>query len=147
MLWTAHPRTALRLPATSSQRTDLAWLVGDTQANRRWSWWRWLLRNPAANAFAVVFGVAHRYRIVVTTTSPWTYVPGGGWNFAWTLADGCPVPLPLVSYRGRWPLGWLHRFWSRIPAEIETAVGWKTSGGLTPLTFRRAYSPNAAEDE
>lgn len=143
MHWTAHQRAPLREPATTSQRTDVAWLLGDTQANRRWSWLRWLWRNPATNLLSVVIGVADRNRVVVTTTSPWTMVPGGGWNFGFTLADGCPVPLPLLSYRGPWPLGWLHRLLPWIPAEIEAATGWKTAGGLTPLTFRRAYSPNA----
>lgn len=143
MLWTAHDRAPIRQPAQAAQRTDVAWLLGDVEANRRWSWLRWLWRNPATNLMAVVLGVSHRHRLVVSTTSPWTFVPGGGWNWAFTCADGCLLPRPLISYRGRWPLGWINRFVPRIPAEIEVAIGWKTSGDLTLLTVRRAYSPNA----
>lgn len=122
----------LRPAPTWRQRLNVFWLARDDQRSAQWSPKTWFSRNSFANAKAVVIGVAHHHRAVITTHSPWTFAPHG-WNLGWTIPAGrrFALPLPLIAHRGaRW----------------EWCVGWKTSGSFTPITFRRANSPNAGPE-
>jgi hypothetical protein len=98
------------------------------ERNHNWPWLRWFLRNPFCNFHAVVIGVADCHRTVYWKRSPWTFAESG-WNYGYTIIDGGWVPLPFVSWRGRW---------------IECGIGWKTSG-FWGYSFRRANSTNASE--
>ena len=126
MNWCTLQYLANRRPATLWQWLNPVWWLSDEERNPAWPWWRWWLRNPFANLWAVIVGVQHLPRVVVTT------YPGNfaarGWVFAWTLADGRWLPLPYASFRCRW---------------FEWACGWKTHGGFSPITLRRANAPNA----
>lgn len=121
----------LRPAPTWRQVLNVFWLARDDQRNTAWAAKVWFSRNSFANGKAVVVGVAHLSRAVITTNSPWTW-PIHGWNLGWTIPAGwrCILPLPLIAHRGvRW----------------EWSIGWKTNGTFSPITFRRANSPNAGE--
>ncbi len=120
-------RTPNRRAPTLAQRINPLWLAGDVERPQAWPALAWFLRNPFANMLSTVLGVAHLSRSVWYSRSPWTFA-GQGTNYGWTWADGVPIPLPFVSYRGRY---------------LESCSGWMTSGNLTILTFRRSNSPNA----
>ena len=104
------------------------WLLSDDERNMKWPWWRWFLRNPATNFYAVVLGVADCHRTVYWYRSPWSYADSG-LNYGYTIIDGGFILLPFVSWRGRW---------------VEGMIGWQTSGFFS-ASLRRANSPNATE--
>ena len=121
-------RTPNRKPATFLQRINPLWWASDTEQDMTWPWWRWFIRNPFANFFAVVVGVAHCYRTVYYTKSPWSYAEDGGCNICITLVNGSWFPRPFISFRGK---------------KWERSIGWKTSGCFALGDWRRANSPNA----
>lgn len=121
----------LRPAPTWRQRLNVFWLLRDDLRSGGWAPSSWFSRNSFANAKAVVLGVCHLDRVVITTRSPWTWPAYGarGWNAGWTITAGWRFlfPLPFIAHRGaRW----------------EWCIGWKTSGSVT-ITWRRANSPNA----
>lgn len=117
-----------RAPATFFQAVNPFWWMSDVERNRNWPWWQWFLRNPFCNFHAVIIGVADCSRTVYWSKSPWSFAERG-WNYGYTIIDGGWIPLPFVSWRGRW---------------VEVAIGWKTSG-FFGYALRRANSPNATE--
>lgn len=99
----------------------------DTERNPTWSWFAWWLRNPFANLFANIIGVSYKDRDFVCNEGDVNFA--SGLVFAYTITKGRP-PLPYVSYRNE---------------VFEFATGWKTHGGFSLITLRRANSPNATD--
>lgn len=120
-------RAPNRKPATLWQALNPVWWASDEKRNKKWSWWRWFVRNHFTNFLSVIVGVCHETRECFYSSSGWTYAVTG-WNYGYTKVRHYPL-LPFVSHRGtKW----------------EWCIGWMTSGKLD-IEFRRANSPNATE--
>jgi hypothetical protein len=108
-------RTPNRQAPSWWQRINPLFWLGDTERPIGKSAFLWFFRNPCCNFNAVIIGVSHKHRTCYYAKGDgWTYA-SRGWNYGYTKIDGCPIPLPFVSYRGeRW----------------ERMLGWKTSGAF-----------------
>jgi hypothetical protein len=116
-------RAPNRLPPTLAQRFNPLWWAIDTMKPANASTIGWFIRNPGANFFNVILGLAHQAREVQWKRGEgWTFA-AQGWNYGYSRAFGGFMWLPFVSYRGRY---------------VECALGWMTSGTLTLGHVRRA---------
>ena len=116
-------RAPSRLPPTFAQRINPLWWALDVMKPANASTVGWFIRNPFANLFNVILGLAHCYREVNWKNGDgWTFATKG-WNYGYSRAIPGVMWLPFVSYRGRY---------------VELAIGWMTSGTLTLGHMRRA---------
>jgi len=115
-------RAPNRPAPTLAQRLNPLWWMLDTEKPTNWSTLAWFVRNPFCNFFSVIVGISHKTRLVhVARGTGWTFV--GGINYGYSTAIDGWLPRPFVSYRG---------------CGIECCIGWMTSGGYAPGTFRVA---------
>jgi hypothetical protein len=119
-------REPLRSPPTLSQKLNPFWWASDDDRNMAWPWFKWFLRNPFTNFCSCIIGIKHCPRTVVTLKPGEYTLPPSGLNWGFSYVKW--LPRPFIAYRG---IKW------------EWVAGWKTSGVFSPLTFRRANSPNA----
>lgn len=110
-----------RFSPTIAQRRSLRWLAGDDLRNPAVPAWRWFLINPCCNFLSVVVGISHLARTVnYARGDGWTFVDGFNWGYS--VADGCTRKRRFLSYRGRF---------------FECMIGTKTSGAVG-MSFRIA---------
>jgi hypothetical protein len=125
-------------PIRAAQKWNPLWSLGNADdptppdwyrprsANRRWLW---QMRNPLHNFTHYVIGVSDK---AVKRTGKYpahVFAPGGGWNWAFTRARA--LPLPFVSFDGKWGRAYL---------------GWRESGNFGgKLNFRRGTEKPAQE--
>lgn len=109
------------------QKINPIYWISDEERNPDWPWLAWWWRNPLGNLNAVIIGVADKHRHWISKEGFINFADNG-WQYAWTFVDGSWWPRWYISYRNKY---------------IEVAQGWKTHGGFTFITLRRANSPNA----
>ncbi len=128
MKWSVVFQPATRLPPTWRQVASPLWLASDDERTPAWAWVQWFRRNPFANLFGCVIGLACYHRHYVNTMDGQNF-PARGWGFAWTVSDDCWLPRPWIAWRG---------------AHHEAGAGWKSHGGFG-INWRRSNSTNAGQ--
>jgi hypothetical protein len=143
MQWSATFQGDVVPAPTWRQALSPWWWVQDQEM--AWGWADTVRRQPFANLFAVILGVAHRKRLWINTMDGGNF-PLHGWGFAWLLADSALIPRPWIAYTGLLPG---LRLWYVIPvptlAQRECGAGWKSHGGFG-VNWRRAQATNAGSE-